>query len=136
MDRRCVFYEKPLLESGTLGTKGNTQVVIPHLTESYGASQDPPEKEIPICALKNFPNAIEHTFQWARDLFAGLFKQAPENAALYLMDPTFVDRTCQLPGSQPVSFPSLFFPFFNGAIVPQILIYLVTTIGVYRRCYG
>ncbi|XP_065573384.1 ubiquitin-like modifier-activating enzyme 1 isoform X1 [Artemia franciscana] len=102
MDRRCVFYEKPLLESGTLGTKGNTQVVIPHLTESYGASQDPPEKEIPICTLKNFPNAIEHTLQWARDLFAGLFKQAPENAALYLMDPTFVDRTCQLPGSQPV----------------------------------
>lgn len=29
MDRRCVFYRKPLLESGTLGTKGNTQVMIP-----------------------------------------------------------------------------------------------------------
>ena len=28
MDRRCVFYKKPLLESGTLGTKGNTQVKI------------------------------------------------------------------------------------------------------------
>ena len=28
MDRRCVFYKKPLLESGTLGTKGNTQVSI------------------------------------------------------------------------------------------------------------
>lgn len=26
MDRRCVFYRLPLLESGTLGTKGNTQV--------------------------------------------------------------------------------------------------------------
>lgn len=26
MDRRCVYYNKPLLESGTLGTKGNTQV--------------------------------------------------------------------------------------------------------------
>ena len=39
MDRRCVYYRKPLLESGTLGTKGNTQVVVPHLTESYGSSQ-------------------------------------------------------------------------------------------------
>lgn len=29
MDRRCVYYRKPLLESGTLGTKGNVQVVIP-----------------------------------------------------------------------------------------------------------
>ena len=27
MDSRCVFYQKPLLESGTLGTKGNTQMV-------------------------------------------------------------------------------------------------------------
>lgn len=26
VDRRCVYYRKPLLESGTLGTKGNTQV--------------------------------------------------------------------------------------------------------------
>lgn len=63
VDRRCVFYRKPLLESGTLGTKGNVQVVIPFLTESYSSSQDPPEKTIPICTLKNFPNAIEHTLQ-------------------------------------------------------------------------
>lgn len=28
MDRRCLFYGKPLLESGTLGTKGNVQVRI------------------------------------------------------------------------------------------------------------
>ena len=26
MDRRCVYYRKPLLESGSPGTKGNTQV--------------------------------------------------------------------------------------------------------------
>ena len=26
MDQRCLFYRKPMLESGTLGTKGNTQV--------------------------------------------------------------------------------------------------------------
>lgn len=58
MDRRCVFYQKSLLESGTLGSKGNVQVVIPHLTESYSSSQDPPEKSIPICTLKNFPNKV------------------------------------------------------------------------------
>ena len=63
VDRRCVYFRKPLLESGTLGTKGNTQVVIPDLTESYSSSSDPPEKSIPICTLKNFPNAIEHTIQ-------------------------------------------------------------------------
>ena len=63
MDQRCVFYRKPLLESGTLGTKGNTQVVIPDLTESYASSQDPPEKETPTCTVKNFPNAIQHTIE-------------------------------------------------------------------------
>jgi len=26
MDQRCLFYQLPMLESGTLGTKGNTQV--------------------------------------------------------------------------------------------------------------
>jgi hypothetical protein len=55
--------------------QGNVQVVVPNLTESYGSSRDPPEKSIPICTLKNFPNAIEHTIQWARDEFEGLFKQ-------------------------------------------------------------
>lgn len=102
MDRKCVYYRKPLLESGTLGTKGNTQVVVPFLTESYSSSQDPPEKSIPICTLKNFPNAIEHTLQWARDEFEGLFRQAAEHAAQYMRDPHFLERTMKLPGSQPL----------------------------------
>lgn len=68
MDQRCVFYEKPLLESGTLGTKGNTQVIAPHLTESYSSSQDPPEKETPVCTVKNFPNAIAHTIEVSRSI--------------------------------------------------------------------
>jgi ubiquitin-activating enzyme E1 len=35
MDNRCVFYCKPLLESGTLGTKGNTQVCLNPTTPSH-----------------------------------------------------------------------------------------------------
>merc|ERR1719309_1548666 len=96
MDRRCVYYRKPLLESGTLGTKGNVQVVIPFLTESYSSSQDPPEKSIPICTLKNFPNAIEHTLQWARDEFEGQFTQAPLSALQYLSESDFVEKTMKL----------------------------------------
>ena len=51
---------------------------FPDLTESYSSSQDPPEKSVPICTLKNFPNQIEHTLQWARDLFEGTFTQGPQ----------------------------------------------------------
>jgi ubiquitin-activating enzyme E1 len=99
VDRRCVFYGKPLLESGTLGTKGNTQVVVPHLTESYSSSNDPPEKSIPICTLKNFPNAIEHTIQWARDLFEGMFTQPAENVNLYLSTNNYVDSLLKQGGN-------------------------------------
>lgn len=87
VDMRCVFYRKPLLESGTLGTKGNTQVVVPHLTESYSSSQDPPEKTIPFCTLHNFPNSIEHTIQWAMDQFHGMFRSDAETTNLYLSQP-------------------------------------------------
>lgn len=84
VDQRCLFYRLPMLESGTLGTKGNTQVVVPHLTENYGATRDPPEKSIPVCTLKNFPNQIQHTLQWARDWFEGEFKQCAEDVNSYL----------------------------------------------------
>jgi ubiquitin-activating enzyme E1 len=56
VDSKCVWYEKPLLESGTLGTKANSQMIVPHKTQCYGDSQDPPEDSIPMCTLRNFPN--------------------------------------------------------------------------------
>ena len=56
VDGRCVWYEKALLESGTLGTKANSQMIIPHQTQCYRDSQDPPEEAIPMCTLRNFPN--------------------------------------------------------------------------------
>merc|ERR1719502_1537864 len=90
VDQRCVYYQKSLLESGTLGAKGNVQVVIPRVSESYGSSRDPPEKSIPVCTLKNFPNAIEHTIQWSRDRFEGLFKQSAEDVNAYLSQNDFL----------------------------------------------
>jgi ubiquitin-activating enzyme E1 len=87
IDQKCLFYHIPMLESGTLGNnlkikidfsrlnllltgaKGNTQVVVPFKTENYGATRDPPEKSIPVCTLKHFPNQIDHTLQWAREWF-------------------------------------------------------------------
>jgi len=98
MDRRCVYYQKPLLESGTLGTKANTQVVVPNLTESYSSSQDPPEKSIPVCTLKNFPNQIEHTIQWAREQFDELFLTPAENVNQYLSQPNYIESIAHTGG--------------------------------------
>lgn len=75
VDQQCVWYEKPLFESGTLGTKCHSQIIIPHHTLSYTDIVDPPEESIPLCTLKNFPYQIEHTIQWARDYFEGIFSE-------------------------------------------------------------
>jgi len=100
VDRRCVFFHKPLLESGTLGTKGNTQVVLPHLTESYSSSQDPPEQSFPMCTLRSFPNKIEHTIAWARELFETSFVKSAETANLYLSQPNYLETTLKQGGNE------------------------------------
>lgn len=100
VDRRCVFFRKPLLESGTLGTKGNTQVVIPHLTESYSSSQDPPEQSFPMCTLRSFPNNINHTIAWAREIFNGYFVTPAETVNLYLTQPNYIETTLKKGGNE------------------------------------
>ncbi|XP_013776079.1 ubiquitin-like modifier-activating enzyme 6 [Limulus polyphemus] len=77
MDKRCVENCKPLLESGTMGSKGHVQVIIPNLTEHYSAQSDPSNEEYPLCTIKSFPSQLEHTVQWALDKFTRLLYQKP-----------------------------------------------------------
>lgn len=87
VDSRCLYFQKPLLESGTLGAKCNTQMVIPHLTENYGASRDPPEKQAPMCTVHSFPHNIDHCLTWARSEFEGLLEKTPAEVNAYLSSP-------------------------------------------------
>ncbi|XP_043916265.1 LOW QUALITY PROTEIN: ubiquitin-like modifier-activating enzyme 6 [Protopterus annectens] len=77
IDSRCVANQSPLLDSGTMGTKGHTEIIVLHLTESYNSHRDPPEEEIPFCTLKSFTALIEHTIQWTRDKFESVFFHKP-----------------------------------------------------------
>ncbi|XP_047308611.1 ubiquitin-activating enzyme E1 1-like [Impatiens glandulifera] len=88
VDQRCLYFQKPLLESGTLGAKCNTQMVIPHLTENYGASRDPPEKQAPMCTVHSFPHNIDHCLTWARSEFEGLLEKTPAEVNAYLSNPS------------------------------------------------
>eukprot|EP00698_Gefionella_okellyi_P001178 TRINITY_DN11094_c0_g1_i2.p1 TRINITY_DN11094_c0_g1~~TRINITY_DN11094_c0_g1_i2.p1 ORF type:complete len:1012 (-),score=278.08 TRINITY_DN11094_c0_g1_i2:4384-7419(-) len=97
VDERCRYYARPLLESGTLGTKGNVQVVVPFLTETYGSSRDPPEKETPMCTIKNFPFQIDHTIHWSRDLLAGLFSTSIDDVLSYITNPSFLPDVLKQP---------------------------------------
>lgn len=90
VDERCVEFKKPLLESGTLGTKANSQVVLPYLTENYGASKDPPEKQIAVCTEKHFPFKIEHVIQWAKNYFLKTYFEIPNDVNSYIDQPNYV----------------------------------------------
>ncbi|KAJ5327224.1 uncharacterized protein N7506_010326 [Penicillium brevicompactum] len=79
VDRRCVFFRKPLLESGTLGS---------------------PEKSFPMCTLKSFPNRIEHTIAWARDIFQTYFVGPPESVNMYLSQPDYIQQTLKQAGNE------------------------------------
>jgi len=99
-DRRCVFFRKPLLDSGTLGTKGNTQVVLPFITESYSSSVDPPEQSFPMCTLKSFPNRIEHTIAWSKDLFHTYFAAPADTVNLYITQKDYIGSTLKQAGNE------------------------------------
>ncbi|KAF2752999.1 ubiquitin-activating enzyme E1 [Pseudovirgaria hyperparasitica] len=101
VDQKCVFHYKPLVDSGTLGTKGNTQVVLPNLTQTYSSSQDPPEKTFPMCTLKSFPHRIEHTIAWAKEMFHTYFTGPAEMVNLYLTMPNYLNsKTFRENGNQ------------------------------------
>ncbi|XP_004399311.1 PREDICTED: ubiquitin-like modifier-activating enzyme 7 [Odobenus rosmarus divergens] len=78
---RCTHYLKPLLEAGTQGTSGHASVFMPHVTEAYRAPASGLTSEdatYPVCTLRHFPSTVEHTLQWARDEFEGLFCRSAE----------------------------------------------------------
>ncbi|XP_077182207.1 ubiquitin-like modifier-activating enzyme 7 isoform X3 [Paroedura picta] len=91
--KQCSKYLKPLLDSGTEGTKGHVQVLVPLVTETYGHAEDQDEEDYPLCTLRHFPTTIQHTLQWARDQFEGLFRMTAETVNKFLLDPNFSENT-------------------------------------------
>ncbi|XP_062005459.1 uncharacterized protein LOC133722599 [Rosa rugosa] len=88
VDQRCLYFQKAVLESGTLRAKCNTQVVIPHVTENDGNSRDLPEKQAPMCTVHSFPHNIDNYLTWARSEFAGLLKKTPPEMHALLSKPS------------------------------------------------
>lgn len=93
VDAKCVFHQKPLFESGTLGTKCNSQVIIPHMTESYGDSNDPQEESIPLCTLRNYPYLLDHTIEWGRNYFQAMFVDGSIDYGKYIREPAKYIKT-------------------------------------------
>ena len=102
MDEQCFKFNLPLFESGTTGTKGNTQTVVPFLTETYSASNDmDTEKSFPLCTIKSFPNEIVHTIHWAMDWFE-FFNRAPATMNRWITEPKYLEQLSQVEKNQAI----------------------------------
>ncbi|RYH21016.1 hypothetical protein EON65_21745 [archaeon] len=103
VDRQCVKYEKPLLESGTMGTNGNVDTVCPFKTRTYSEGGKAAEGGgVPMCTLRNFPHLTDHCIEWARDQFELLFVKLSKSLESYLADPAlFAHKIRDKAGSEP-----------------------------------
>ncbi|XP_034854324.1 ubiquitin-like modifier-activating enzyme 7 isoform X2 [Mirounga leonina] len=93
---RCTHYLKPLLEAGTQGTLGHASVFVPYVTEAYRAPASGLASEdatYPVCTLRHFPSTVEHTVQWARDEFEGLFCLSAETINRHHQELTSLGET-------------------------------------------
>ncbi|XP_061202958.1 ubiquitin-like modifier-activating enzyme 7 isoform X2 [Neopsephotus bourkii] len=88
----CFRYLTPLLDSGTEGPRGNVLAMVPHLTKLLGPAAAPEDDTFPICTLRYFPHTIQHTLQWARDEFEGLFQLPAEHVNRFMEDPAFPEQ--------------------------------------------
>eukprot|EP01132_Coremiostelium_polycephalum_P005670 gene5670-7056_t len=103
VDSMCVANKKPLLESGTLGTKGHVQVILPNLTESYSSQKDPNEKQTPFCTLKSFPSNLDHCIQWSRDKFEKFFCINPSELDKFIHEEDFIEKLLNSQASNKIS---------------------------------
>ena len=74
IDEKVIFHQKIAVDSGTLGTQAQSQIIIPFKTITY-KDRAPSEvvEEIPQCTLRHFPSLIQHCIQWSKDQFFGYF---------------------------------------------------------------
>ena len=74
LDTQAIIFKKPLLDAGTEGTKANSILVIPDLTDSLSEiRKDNNGNKYTSCTLKSFPSLIEHCIEWGKVLFEKFF---------------------------------------------------------------
>lgn len=85
ISNQCLLYKKILIDSGTLGTIANSQVIVPHKTIQYiePKKEDEEQQAIAMCTLRNFPTLITHCIEWARDKFEGYFVKIIKDLKLF-----------------------------------------------------
>ena len=89
IDAKIIYYQKPAIDSGTLGIRAKSQVIIPHQTCTYAdtkANTPNIQTKIPVCTLRHFPSLIQHCIEWSRDCFSGYFGDKLNSIKLFFSD--------------------------------------------------
>ena len=84
IDLQCTKYTKTLIDTGTLGTEGSCQVIVPYKTSCYNDNKEIPQFSIPLCTLHNFPSKTEHCIEWALSKFSEFFEKPVEELKQFL----------------------------------------------------
>jgi ubiquitin-activating enzyme E1 len=93
------------LESGTLGTKCNHEVILPYRTSTYndGKESDDNETQIAMCTLRSFPFLPLHCIEFAKQAyFSDYFEFGPDQYETFRKDRTafFEQLESMEPGEQ------------------------------------
>lgn len=73
LNSMCVIVNKPLLESGTTGFKGQAMLLKRGISRCYDCEPKPQNKTYQVCTIRTLPEKPLHCVIWAKYLFGVLF---------------------------------------------------------------
>ena len=108
IDTKVVFHQKMAVDSGTLGTQAQSQIIIPYKTVTYkDKAPSGVTKEIPQCTLRHFPSLIQHCIEWSKDSFYGYFGESLNAVKKFFNDLNEFKELLQREGSATFQLPKL-----------------------------
>ena len=69
----CSMAKIPVVESGSSGYLGNTQIIRPGRDECFNCVEHAPPKKIPVCSVRSTPSKPLHAIVWAKMVFGVVF---------------------------------------------------------------
>lgn len=88
MDKKCVWYEKNMIEGSISNTLGSVAVYKPFVTQTYTDTVPEAELQTPLDILLNFPYNIDHCLEYSRLKFNYFFNDILTDLKKFIPDPT------------------------------------------------
>ncbi|KAF2003257.1 hypothetical protein P154DRAFT_532373 [Amniculicola lignicola CBS 123094] len=81
VNKMCLAADVPIVESGTTGFNGQSQVIKKGKTECYDCNPKEAPKSFPVCTIRSTPSQPIHCIVWAKSyLFTEMFGTSEDDA--------------------------------------------------------